>query len=67
MPIPFFKCGKCGRTFDTFEGALACEEGHLIPTSVSVKSYSMKPFPYSVEITFESGEKRIYNAEDLGG
>lgn len=67
MPIPFFKCEKCKKTFDSYDGAEACENSHLLPIEVSVKSYSLKPFPYSVQITFHNGEKRIYNAEDLGG
>ena len=67
MPVPFFKCVKCGRTFDSFEGAEACENAHPYPVSVEIKSHSIRPFPYSVEITFSNGERRIYNAEDLGG
>ena len=52
MPIPFFKCEKCKRTFDRFEDAEGCEAVHLPPAAVEVKSYSIRPFPYSVDITF---------------
>ena len=46
---------------------MGCETGHLAPIAVIVKSYSMKPHPYSVEVIFSNGETKIYNAEDLGG
>lgn len=67
MPIPFFRCEKCRREFPSRQEAEQCESAHLIPVSAAVKNYTTKPFPYSVEITFSNGEKRIYNAEDLGG
>ena len=67
MPIPFYRCNKCKREHPNVEAAIACERAHLIPEAVLVKSYSVKPYPYSVEITFTNGEKRIYNSKDLGG
>lgn len=67
MPISFFRCDKCRKTFDSYEDAEACEDAHLRPVAVEVKSYSTRPYPYSVEITFYNGEKHIYNAENLGG
>lgn len=67
MPIPFYRCEKCRREFDSIEGAKACEDAHLTVVSATVKTYSIRPFPYSLEITFNNGEKRIYNSEDLGG
>ena len=66
-PIPFYRCGKCKREHPSYDAATGCEDGHLIPIAVETKSYTIKPYPYSVEITFTNGEKKIYNAEDLGG
>jgi hypothetical protein len=65
-PIIFYRCAKCGCAFDDYTEAKACESAHLIPVSVEVKQYAVQPFPYSVEVTFNNGEKRIYNAEALG-
>lgn len=68
MPVAYYKCTKCQRTFDRYEEAVACEDGHLVPVEVRVVSYtSVKPFPFSVEVAFSNGEKRIYNSADLGG
>lgn len=67
MPIARYLCEKCKRTFDCFEKAIACEDSHLVPVEARVISYSIKPYPYSVEITFSDGSKGIYNAESLGG
>jgi hypothetical protein len=67
IPIPFWRCEKCRREHDSLEKAEACEAGHLIPTSVGVKSYTVRPYPYSLEVLFSDGKTRIYNAEDLGG
>ena len=67
MPIPFWRCEKCRREYDSLEKAESCESGHLIPIEVSVKSYSIRPYPYSLEITFSDGEAKTYNAEDMGG
>jgi len=66
MPVPFYKCAKCGRTFDNYEDAEACEDGHLTVTSARVLSYTIRPYPYTVEVTFNNGEKRVYYSEDLG-
>ena len=67
VPIPFFRCERCRREFDSREEAENCENGHLKPVSVKAKKYTIKPYPYSVEVTFEGGEQRVYNADDLGG
>jgi len=67
VPVAYFRCLKCKRTFDTFEGAQGCEDAHLRPKSVKAVEYTVRPFPYSVEVKFNNGEKRIYNAQDLGG
>ena len=67
MPIAFFRCSKCRREFDTHKAAKACENGHLTPVAAKILRYTIKPFPYSLEVTFNNGERRIYNAEDLGG
>jgi hypothetical protein len=67
MPIVFFRCDKCGRQFDSFDEAERCEAAHLAPVSVKALRYSVKPYPYSIEVSFGGGEARIYNAADLGG
>jgi hypothetical protein len=67
IPIPFYRCERCRREFDSREEAENCERGHLKPVSVQAKQYTIRPHLYSVEVTFENGEKRIYNADDLGG
>jgi hypothetical protein len=67
MPITFFRCCKCRKEFNTYKGAKSCENAHLTPVSTKAIRYTIKPFPYSVEITFNNGERRIFNAEDLGG
>lgn len=67
MPICKFLCEKCKRTFDSYEKAIACEDGHLVPVEVSAASYTIKPYPASVEITFSNGQKGIYIAESLCG
>ena len=67
MPIPFFRCEKCNREFDSLEGAEECEDAHLVPVEVRVKRYTVKPYPYSLEVMFSDGKVRIYNAESLGG
>jgi uncharacterized CHY-type Zn-finger protein len=67
MPITFYRCYKCHREFDNFKAAKNCENAHLTPVSVKVVRYTIRQYPYSVEITFNNGERRIYNAEDSGG
>ena len=67
MPIEFYRCAKCRREFERREDAEKCENGHLLPVSVTVKLYTIKPYPYSVIVTFSNGETQVYNAENLGG
>ena len=67
MPISFWRCAKCRREHDSFESAEKCENGHLIPVEVSIKNHSIRPYPYSLEVTFSDGKAKIYNAEDMGG
>jgi hypothetical protein len=67
MPDIFYRCSKCRRTFDSYKEAQDCEKAHLRPVSAKAVQYTIKPYPYSVEVKFNNGEKRIYNAEDLGG
>ena len=67
MPLTFYKCVKCLRTFDTFKDAKMCETAHLYPISAKVAQYTIKTYPYSIEVKFNDGSKRIYNAQDLGG
>jgi hypothetical protein len=67
MPITYFKCAKCLHTFDTHKEARDCEKSHLRPVSAKAIKYTIKPYPYSIEVTFNNGEKHIFNAQDLGG
>jgi hypothetical protein len=67
MPLTYYKCVKCLRAFDTYDDAQRCEKAHLRPISVEAVKYTIKLYPYSIEVKFNNGEKRIYNAEDLGG
>jgi hypothetical protein len=67
MPIPFYRCSKCRREFDNYKAAKSCENAHLTPVSATALRYTVKPFPYKIEVTLNNGEKRVYNAEDLGG
>jgi hypothetical protein len=67
MPLTYFKCKKCFRTFNTYGEARTCEKAHLRPVSAKAVRYTIKPYPYTIEVTLNNGEKRIYNADDLGG
>ena len=67
MPVPFWRCEKCRREFDSREGAEGCEAGHLLPVSAVVVGYGIRSYPYSLEVTFNNGGKKIYNAEEMGG
>jgi hypothetical protein len=67
MPTAFYRCDKCGKEYGSHKGAKRCEASHLEPVSVKAIRYTIKPYPYSVEVVFGNGEKRIYNAADLGG
>ena len=67
MPLTFYRCRKCRREFNTFQDAKDCEKAHPEPVSVRNMAYTIKKWPYQVEVTFDDGSKRIYNADDLGG
>jgi hypothetical protein len=51
MPLTYFKCKKCFRTFDTYGEARTCEKAHLRPVSAKAVRYTIKPYPYTIEIT----------------
>jgi len=67
MPLIFFRCRKCKREFNSFQDAKDCEMKHLRPVSVSVVQYTIKDWPYQVEVLFDDGSTRLYNADDLSG
>jgi len=67
MPIARYLCSKCKCEYKSYKAAKACENGHLKPVSARAIKYTIRPYPYSLEVTFNNGEKRIYNAQDLGG
>ena len=65
MPLIFFKCRKCKREFNNFQDAKNCEMAHLNPVSVRNVQYTIKRWPYQVEVLFNDGSKRLYNADSL--
>ena len=67
MPITHYLCSKCRREFNNFKSAKVCENAHIKPVSAKAIEYTIRPYPYSLEVVFDNGEKRIYNAQDLGG
>jgi hypothetical protein len=70
MPVKVitYRCKYCARQYDGYNAAKGCEDKHLIPVSVKAKLYTAAAdYPYKVEVTFDGGERRVYNAEDLGG
>lgn len=69
MPVMIkrYRCKDCGREFDSCKSAKLCEDAHLQPVSVMPLTYTVKPYPYKVEVSFSNGERHIYNAEELGG
>lgn len=60
MPIPFFRCDRCRREYDTLEEAQCCEDSHLTVLSAIEKDYSVWPYPHSLEVTLSDGKKYIY-------
>jgi hypothetical protein len=66
-PDIFCRCSKCKREFDACEGAENCENGHLAVKSARAASYTVKPYPYTVEVTLSNGELRLCRADDPGG
>jgi hypothetical protein len=69
MPVTIkrYRCKDCKREFDSYKSAKACESAHLKPVSVKSARFTVKPFPYQVEVTFDNGERHIYNADELCG
>jgi len=67
MPLLFYRCRKCKREFDNFRDAKNCETAHPHPVAIRSVSYTIKYWPYQVEVTFNDGSKRLYNADDLNG
>jgi hypothetical protein len=62
-----YRCKYCNRQYESHKAAKGCEDRHLIPVSVRAERYTVAVYPYKVEVIFDNGERRIYNAEDLGG
>jgi hypothetical protein len=69
MPITIirYRCNDCNREYDSYKDAKNCEDSHPTPASVKAMRFTVKPFPCQVEVTFENGERHIYNAVELGG
>ena len=65
MPLAYYKCAKCKHIFDSYKEALECENSHPIPVEVRVKTYTIRPYPYAVEVTFSDGVKKVYNDENM--
>jgi len=67
LPLITFKCRKCKREFNNFHEAKNCEAAHPQPVSTRNVQYTVKHWPYQVEVTFNDGTKRLYNADSLSG
>ena len=67
MPLISYRCRKCKREFNNFQDAKNCETAHPQPVAIRNVSYTIKYWPYQVEVTFNDGSKRLYNADDLSG
>ena len=67
MPLIFFRCRECKREFKNYQDASVCETAHLQPVSVKNMQYTTKHWLYQVEVIFNDGSKRLYNADDLNG
>jgi hypothetical protein len=62
MPIAFYRCKVCSREHKSHAEAEECENKHLTPVFAKVKCYGIHKFPYSVDVTFSSGETQEYVA-----
>jgi hypothetical protein len=62
-----YRCKRCGREYGSYKSAKACEDAHPAPVSVKPVSYTAKPYPYKVEVSFNTGERHIYSADELNG
>jgi hypothetical protein len=69
MPVTVkrYRCKDCNREFDSYKAAKSCEDSHPTPVSVKTVRFTVKLFPYQVEVSFDNGERHIYNADELGG
>jgi len=67
MPLIFYRCRKCNREFNNFQEARDCETAHPQPVSVKNVQYTIKSWPYQVEVLFNDGSKRLYSADDMNG
>ena len=66
-PLVYYRCPKCFHSFDDRVDAVACEASHLTPVSVKATKFTVKAYPFAVEVTFQNGEKQTYIAETLNG
>jgi transposase-like protein len=69
MPVTVkrYRCKDCNREFNNYKAAKQCEESHPFPVSVKAVRFTVKTYPYQVEVSFNNGERHIYNADELGG
>lgn len=66
MPIVFYRCEKCYRECATIEDAERCEESHLSLASATIRGYCLTgKLPYSIEVTFNNGDTRLYLLEGM--
>jgi hypothetical protein len=65
--IKRYRCKDCKREFDSYKAAKNCETAHPKPVSVKSARFTVKPFPYQVEVPFDNEERHIYNADELCG
>ena len=67
MPMISYRCRKCNREYKNYQDARNCEAAHPQPVSTRNVNYTIKHWPYQVEVTFNDGSTRLYNSADLGG
>lgn len=65
MPIPFYRCAKCGKEYPTHEAAAQCEKTHLAVKRARALRYTVSPYPYTIAVTFSNDETKIYRWEEL--
>lgn len=65
MPIPFYRCAKCGREHGKREDAARCEKAHLAVKKARALRYTVSPYPYTIEVTFTDGVVKTYRFDEL--
>jgi len=65
MPISFYKCKYCFRTYNYRKDATKCEKSHpYIVKAKAVEYMHRDVHPLIVEVEFDNGDKRMYISKD---